>query len=724
MIAIQFQLLCSQDLIIRGYIIDAISNDSISMCSILCIPSNTSFKTDKNGYFFGKISLREKTILVISHPMYEELRYPILTSSSDTITIEVALNPTSFSTKTVLVEDEHYHSGIRQGESDLLLSGSQLRKSLSPTVGETMKNLQGVSVQSMGASTSRPVVRGLGADRVLILEDGQKSGDLSATSADHAVSIDPLTVDHIEVIRGPMALLYSSNVVGGIVNITRNSIPSIFPASTQGSATFFGETVSSLYSATGRIEIPISTFSLRSDLSFKNQESYQTPIGVLPNTQSSIRNGSLGVSHFGSYGFAGLGFSMFSNDYGIPPDSINGHPKGVTVSMQKSKVEAKSEIILNDSFFKHIEILGSFIDYSHQEIESSGRIGMSFSVFTSSLLALSRLNYESKERKTTVGFWFENRNFTSGGLTFTPNSVENAFAFMAYHSEIFGNLKIDAALRFDTKSIQPISRKDSSVAGFVNNKFFSNGSGSVEINYTLTESFSSGIIILRSFRSPLTEELFSEGPHLAAYSYEVGNALLKEEIGNAFELFSTFTTDVFFTKVSVYANYFSNFIIPVNTGQRSLRRNDLFLYRFIGEDALFFGYEIHTEYQIHPNILVSANSYFTNARFTKTNTFVPRIPPLLSKFECTYKSNAFQLSLSATNALEQNNLGEFETKTPGYTLYDISSQYHFQWNSTLHTVSFSLLNITNTLYRNHLNRIKDLFPEQGRNARLLYSIFI
>jgi len=720
---IQYHLLFSQESIITGYVQDSKSGIAISQCTILFLPSNLSLKTDKNGYYIAHVPSSPKVDVIITHPLFKESRQSIILSKEDTTKLSITLIPSTFSTKTILVEDDHFHNGIRQGESDILVSGDFLRKNLTSTIGETMKNIPGISVQSMGASTARPTLRGMGMDRVLLFEDGQKSGDLSATSADHAVSIDPQSIDHIEVIRGPMAFLYSSNSIGGIINVTRNTIPTVLPKDIQASSQLFGESVSKLASLSGKIEIPFSKVSLRSDVSYKNSQPYFTPIGVLRNTQSSMFNTSIGGTYFGDKGYFGGGFSLFTNNYGIPPDSLLGHPNGVTVSMMKSRVETKSELFFPEELFSHIELLGSFIDYSHKEIEANGRVGMSFSLKTSSLTALSDVSTSVKDSKTKIGLWMEHRNFQSGGFTFTPNTNEFSSAVMTYHSFERNSLSFDISLRYDVRSILPFMN-DSSVAGMVENKVFANISGAIETVYNKHKDVSFGTRFLRTFRAPMTEELFSEGPHLAAYSYDVGNASLEQELGTSIEAFTTLSNETFFSKMSVYATYFQNFIIPVNTGQRSLRRNDLFLYRYIGQDALFLGYEIQAEWKLTKFFNLSANSFYTYARFVESKQYVPRIPPLISSLDCVFRYNTLEASIGVTNGVAQRNLGEFETETPGYTLLNLKAQYHFQWNTSLHSITFSILNATNQLYRNHLNRIKEVAPEQGINARLLYSVFI
>lgn len=723
MLFIQSPLLFSQERTIRGYVQDSTSGLAISQCTVLFLPSNLSLKTDKNGLFIAHLPSSSKVDIILSHPLYKESRQLLILLKDDTTKLTISLIPSTFSTKTIFVEDDHFHTGIRQGESDILVSGDFLRKNLTSTIGETMKNIPGISVQSMGASTSRPTLRGMGMDRVLLFEDGQKSGDLSATSADHAVSIDPQSIDHIEVIRGPMAFLYSSNSVGGIINVTRNTIPTVLPKDIQASSQMFGESVSRLASLSGKIEIPFSKFSLRTDASYKNSQPYFTPLGLLRNTQSSMLNTSIGGTYFGDIGYFGGGYSFFANDYGIPPDSILGHPNGVTVSMMKSRVETKSELFFPEQIFSHIELLGSFIDYSHKEIEANGRVGMSFSLKTTSLTALSDVSTSVKDSKTKLGLWMEHRNFQSGGFTFTPNTNEFSSAVMMYHTFERNNLTFDMSLRYDVRSILPFMN-DSSVAGVVENKVFANISGAFEILYNKHKAISFGSRFLRTFRSPMTEELFSEGPHLAAYSYDVGNASLEQELGTSIEAFTTVSNETFFSKMSVYATYFQNFIIPVNTGQRSLRRNDLFLYRYIGQDALFLGYEIQAEWKLTKFFNLSANSFYTYARFVESKQYVPRIPPLISSLECVFRYNSLEASIGVTKGVAQRNLGEFETETPGYTLLNLKAQYHFQWNTSLHSITFSILNATNQLYRNHLNRIKEVAPEQGINARLLYSVFI
>ena len=195
----------------------------------------------------------------------------------------------------------------------------------------------------MGPAPARPVLRGLSGDRLLVLEDGERTGDLSATSSDHAVAIEPMTTERIEVVRGPGTMLYGSNALGGVVNVVRGYVPAEQPQGRNGSFTWQAESVTGGLSAGLAFEQPLGPLAMRFDSSLRNAGDVSTPRGPLANTDIRTGNGSLGVSLVRPWGHLGVSGSLYDSEYGIPPDPEGGHPLGISILLERQHLESRAE---------------------------------------------------------------------------------------------------------------------------------------------------------------------------------------------------------------------------------------------------------------------------------------------------------------------------------------------------------------------------------------------
>ena len=240
---------------------------------------------------------------------------------------------------------------------------------------------------------------------------------------------------------------------------------------------------------------------------------------------------------------------------------------------------------------------------------------------------------------------------------------------------------------------------------------------------------------MHSFRAPTLEELYSEGPHLAAYSFEIGNPQLDPERGLGTELFLRYRSSRINAEVVGYRNKFQNYLFPRDTGEQSVSDPALNNYQFIGTEAEFFGFELSANLQLHQRLTVGGNLSYTRAErtvseeeqqvtgFSGDTRPLPMIPPLQGSFFVKYSQGNFTATTRMVLADKQTRLSEFETRTDGYRLLNASLQYRIDQTNLLHTISLSGKNLLNTTYRNHLSRIKEVFPEPGRNISLLYRLY-
>ena len=608
-------------------------------------------------------------------------------------------------------------------EPEIVVADKKLRQNLGMTIAKTIENEPGLDQISMGPAPARPVLRGLGGDRLLLLEDGERTGDLSATSADHAVSIDPMTTTRIEVIRGPEALIYGSNTLGGVINVIREAVPRHAPQKRTGSATAQGESVNRGSSGALELSIPAGPVAVRGDFSLRSAGDVQTPAGTLRNTNIRTVNGSTGASLTGHWGFAGISGGVYDSKYGIPPDPIGGHPSGVDIDMLRQHAMIESEFNIPANRIRHVNFKYQYSRYQHQEIESSGSIGMEFGVVTHNLSATLHFCECGLLGNARVGFWSEHRDYASGGLTFTPASDELSGALFFYNEYFFGQWSLNASLRTDLKSVRPKEEYLSRNVGSIRERNFSGLSGGLSVNNHLTRNLKTGVSLLRTFRAPGVEELFSEGPHLAAYSYEIGNADLNEETGIGLEWFAELKLDHGSLRASLFRNNVQHYIFPQNTGERSWRRADLYLYQYTGLHTRMDGFECSADWMPLSWLSLSGQLQAVYGMLVDKDEPLPRMPPLSGKVEVGWHHGSLCISMDAKGADKQDRLGGFEESTDGYVIYGLNAQMLISDRWFMHTLTFTIENITDTEYRRHLNRVKAIMPEPGRNIRLLYKIF-
>ena len=279
-------------------------------------------------------------------------------------------------------------------------------------------------------------------------------------------------------------------------------------------------------------------------------------------------------------------------------------------------------------------------------------------------------------------------------------------------------------MRLDVRRVQPREERDSRMVGRIQRRDFAGLSGGLSAHYRPMEALTLGTTLMRTFRAPGIEELFSEGPHLAAYSYEVGNGSLDSERGRGIELFADYHHPRGHLHLAVFRNDIDGFIFPRNTGVLSQRRADLFLYRTVGERARMLGAEVALDWDLSRSWETAVTASQVRGVLSDSgDERLPRLPPLQGHFSLTGERESVSGTVALRLAAAQNRTGEFEEPTDGYAVLDLSGQYLVHWRGRLHAFSATLENATNAVYRRHLNRVKEILPEPGRNLRVLHKLY-
>ncbi len=712
----------ARDSFISGQVIDAEAGTPLVDVHIYLLhqaEETSLFRTGRAGQFrFDKIAPGTYT-LRFERVGYETLDQEIVVNADSTaITVKLKHSPHQLGEVVVTPGDEaHAHF---EKTTDLNLSAKQLDQQMGATIAETLSGEVGIAQRTMGRAAARPVVRGMGGDRLLILEDGGRTGDKSASAADHAVAIDPTTATNIEITRGPASLIYGSGTLGGVVNVKRETIPQTLPHRPTMNLTFQGESVNSGLTGTTGLTIPIGDLAWRLELNRRHTDDTHTPIGILENTSLSQTNFSTGISMVKDWGHLGISGGSYSSDYGIP-GSPEGHIQGVTIDLDRQRYEGNFEYGFQQSFLEKLKVHSTYTRYQHQEIESNNRLGVEFGVLTTNVSALAYMRGDA-----VAGVWGEYRDHATGGFYWTPHTREMSLAgFYLKQKRLNEDLTLQGAIRYDVRRIEPFKEGIITRAGAVEQRDFGGVSSAVSGIYHWNDQLEAGTTLMRTFRTPGIEELFSDGPHLAAYSYEIGNAELGSENGFGTEAFLRYSAKRLKLNVTVFRNQIYSYLNPINTGEKewgSGAAGWLWIYQYRGQNAILGGAEFSAEAEIIPRFRAQASMSYVRGTLADSESPLERIPPLNGKVALRYVTQPLNLHFTARFSDDQLRLGEFEEATDGYIVYDAGFQFSFPWWQLQHQAVVTVENIFDTEYRQHLSRIKSVMPEPGRNVKLLYRL--
>ncbi|MDZ7757042.1 TonB-dependent receptor [Rhodohalobacter sp.] len=721
---------------VAGFVIDSETEEPIPFAYIHLEEINRTGTTDRHGYFKIHNVPEGEYSLYVHRIGYSSKTQRLLIELGEETNITIELNSTVLTGQSIeVVADADNLRGSNLEHASIKVTGSQLRRNLGTTLSETLSGQPGFDQRTMGAAPARPVIRGLGDERVLILQDGERTGDVSGASPDHSVTVDPMGADEIEIARGPAALAYGSNAIGGVINVVRNQIANNKPSSTNGTATVQGASVNTGISAAGMVSIPKNDFVFNVDVNGRYGDNYRSPQGSIDNSGYLTTNNAIGVSYIRPWGYSGLAASTFISNYGIPPDPEGGHANGVDVEMQKYQIESRSEYLLDHDFFKMLEGGLSYRYYHHREFESAEIIGTEYTQNSANfnLKAIHRDLWIFNDGK--VGIWGEFQDYQ---VLDRFNINANSYSASAYtiQEADFGALHIEVGARFDAVLTKPDRDNPDSRIGNIRQRDFYSLASSATAIYNLGAGFSIGSTILHSFRAPSIEELYSQGPHIAAYSFEIGNPDLDPERGLGKELFVRYRRANANFELTGYHNGFDNYIYPRNTGRQNIffpRLND---YQYESVAAEIYGLEGMIEFQLSSTLSFNSSASLTVGRrdvsdeemetgnFDSDTTPLPMIPPFSFKTGLNYAKGPFQIGVNMRHSLKQDRLAEFESPTDSYTLLGGNAEYRLTTsNGYLHTFSIQANNILDETYRNHLSRLKDVFPEPGRNFSLLYRLY-
>jgi len=652
-------------------------------------------------------------------------------------TFSVEINNTSIDIGDILLKSEvlrfdeiqvEVHSDLDPtiSLSSFSMSGKNIQENMKGSIAQTLQNEMSVAIRSMGQGTTRPILRGYSGDRFLITENGFEVGDLSQTSADHALTMDLGGVEEIEIIRGPRALLYGSNTISGVIDVEKNSIPEeqynhlhtyFISGYNSGNKGLFNNI---------SLVAPMNKNNIRVSLQNRKTGDQITPLGSLKNTSMNNAEGFFGLTRFFDGKTANVSIERVEMNYGIP-GSPEGHIEGVDLKMNKTTQKFNYHQDIDFKGFETFNLDQKYINYSHSEFESKQN-------FAAVVLSQDIFLLQSKITglKRELGAAFQYRMFKAGGFYWSPNTSESNVSFFGFNEkEIFG-LTSQVSFRGEYSLIDPKQNlKYSNInSENVENKNF----GFLSLSGALIKTWDHwqlSTTIMRTGRTPGIEDLFSDGPHLGSYSYEIGNPTLGIEKTLGLESSLQYEKEQFSFLLNGFFNQSPNYHQYMKMGNGYVPGSDwiewgsgstgwLYKYQMRGIETEISGGELQLGYK-GSAIDVTTEFSVVRGRDKTNDEYVGYMPAdKINLLVSTKSDKDLSASIRFTRVLAQNRLSEFETMTPGYSLVDIFGSYSFGSNSASHRIVFHLNNLFDETYYNHLSKIKSIMPETGRNMGVQY----
>ena len=644
---------------------------------------------------------------------------------------------------------------IGQSQQDILsgtsvLTSTDLAREVRPTIGETLTHQAGVSATSFGPNASRPVLRGFQGERIRILADGIGSFDVSNTSVDHAVVINPLTADRIEVLRGPAALLFGSSAIGGVVNVIDSRIPRSVPEEglhVDGTATYgsaanersagarvdaalsdkFVVHFDGTYSKTG--DLHVGGYLLSPALRAQAEASPDAEIrdladlkGILPNSGSRLWEVAGGAALVTGNGNLGFSVSRMGNLYGVPVRfSLDPavEAEQVRIDMHQTRVDMRAEINPASGFLEAIRFRGGYADYQHQEIDDTGAVATTF-LHDGWEGRMELVQRDHGGWKGAIGSQFVLRKLNIiGDEKFLPKSTASQFGLFTVQSLDLGHLRAEAGGRIERT--HATAAEDATLGNPNYDRNFTAVSGSLGAAYEVADGWRLGLNASYTQRAPSAEELFSNGPHAGTQAFEVGNPDFQKEVSKGLEMTLRGKGTGFNLSASVYHSWFNNFIYEQPDGSIE---DGLPVFNILQDKARYYGAEIEgsvTLAQMGDFALnFDAVGDFTHATILRAggNQAAPRIPALRLLGGLEAKSEKLDIRAETEWVDGQNRVAPFETTTKGYTMVNTSVALRPWGRDRDVSLIVSANNIFDVNARRHASFLKDYAPLAGRDVRV------
>lgn len=623
-----------------------------------------------------------------------------------------------------------------------VLEGDDLIQRRAATLGETLAREPGISATQFGAGASRPIIRGMDGARVKVLADGAEIMDASTISPDHAVAVEPMLSEQIEVLRGPSALAYGGGAIGGVVNVLDRKIPTAIPErGVEGSVELRGNTAAKEAAGAFEVTAGAGNFAIHAEGVKRDARDYRVGDGWaggsrVDGSYNQTETGSVGVSWIGDRGYLGIAWTRQRNEYGLPghahdledchahgdhlhcgshdeeegeddhdhDDAESGVPY---VKLDSERWDLRGEYREPFAGFTRLRLRASHTDYQHDEIED-GAVSTRFRNEASD----GRVELEHQPVggwRGVFGLQTSRRDFSALGeeayVQPTLTRRHGAFLIEEYKT---GDWRFEAGLRHEWQQIDVDSAaRDRSHRG---------NSLSLGAVWNFAPQYALGMSLSRAQRLPTAEELYADGLHMATRTIERGNADLKAETSHNIDVSLKKLAGATTFSVSAFHNRVSDFIYANTLDELG----GLQLIEYTQRDAIFTGVEGQIRQRLDDMFGLTLFGDYVRARLASSDgdRDLPRIPAHRIGLRLDAHWQGWEGEIELYRVGRQRQLAEFETSTPGYNMLNIGVSYAAELQGVPYLFYVKANNLTDELAYSHTSFIKDAAPLMGRNLTM------
>ncbi len=603
-----------------------------------------------------------------------------------------------------------------------VLNGEELRKQVSNSLGDTLKNEVGVHSASFGPGVGQPVIRGQSSKRVQILQNSVFIADAANVSQDHSNGIEPLLADSIEVVRGPATLLYGSGAIGGVINVIDQRIPTrlvekpeIVLEQSHNSVSDENRTIFGFTGSYGQLgfhvdayhrsneQVNIDGFATDEEAlealeelrvgeheEEEHDDDEEAPVeGYIANSEGEAEGGSIGFSWVQEDSFIGFSYNRFESEYGLPP-GVHGHHEEehdedeeeeeeehghgedaiIRLALEQERYDFKGDYHFNGGLFEALRFHVGYTDYEHVELEIEEGVAEVGTRFQNDGYD-SRFTLTTRERGNWQGVWGLQINDTDfsavGEEAFIPAMDIQNTAIFAVERLVQENYTLELGARVERSELESgVCDQSETVCSLTGSMIRDLGeSGSLIFGLGRTE------------RAPTVEERFSNVDtsscgtstelvaHAATNLVEIGNANLDTEDAINLDVGYRFNIGSATGEVTAFYNDISDYIFLNLTGQEV---DETLVATYLGQDAEFYGVETTIDFPVYEgeNFGVAGNirADFVRGEFSDGSD-VPRLPPARVGFGLNWSSDNWTAEAEVTRVFEQSRTAALELPTAG-----------------------------------------------------------
>jgi iron complex outermembrane receptor protein len=710
---------------------------------VVLTPLNRSATTNDEGVFvlrgLPSGAYHVRSLLIGFAPGHADVRLPV---SGPDVRVTIVMRRTPLQLSAVQVTATPTATDARDiAQSTVDLSGQALTQTLGASVAQTLSREPGISERFAGPAANTPVIRGLSGERILVLQDGGRTGDLSSTSSDHALSIDPLTAQRIEVVRGPASLLYGNNALGGVVNVISNDIPTQIPSHLDGSVSTQVESATPGGAVSAGITVPLNDHvAIMARGSGRHVDDMRQGGGAaLANSFYQNFSGAGGLAFGADRASGGVIYRTYDFKYGLP-SSPTADETGVSIRGRRHEINGRSDFSLGDVVpgISSVNVRGTANWYTHDEVESDGAIATTFNLNTQTadVLAHTQLGRMTGALGTSL---LLRQYQATGEEALTPAANSNsAGAFIYEEIPIRDAADPDAHVprlqlggRYDVYRID--SKTGDAKFGAGRSLDFNNVSGSIGVTLPLTNALTATLSAARAFRAPTVEELFSNAFHAANGTYDRGNATLRSETSRGFDGSLRIETGKINGQIAGYYNTVANFITPDIVRDTAIAGDDgeditVPLNVFSQSDATLKGIEGRLEGEVARHIVLGATGDVVRGSL-RGGSPLPFMPAARLGALARYDDGHLSVNGDVRHAFAQNRVPGAATAddpsalaTSAYTLVNVGMGYAFVGGGRTNALTLRIDNVLDRRYRDATSRIKTFALNPGRNLSLIYKV--